>query len=339
MRFIYNKCLEDDMAYYQKHHRTLDKKVPQYRKEHEFLKEVDSQALVWSLRELFNIYQKTFRRRNMVFPNFKKKNINHMKYTTPNTGSSSIWINDGFIKLPKLGTIKIRQRDNFLDNRLINKATVICSYGKYYVVVTYKHQITTPQKEIHSAFGLDFSVNSLYVDNFGNRPKFHESFAKTDKKLKRERRKLKKMKKKSKNRQKQIAKIFKLTEKLNNQRYDFLHKISRQIANAFDCVCIEDLDWEGFKHSNKNGKKLFDTRWRTFVMQLNYKLKQNGGTLVKVGRYFSSSQLCSACGYKNNQLKDYSIREWFCPDCGKYHDRDTNAAINIKREGLRIINS
>ena len=122
-----------------------------------------------------------------------------------------------------------------------------------------------------------------------------------------------------------------------NQRKDFLHKQSRQIANAYDCVCIENLDMKAMSQSLHFGKSVSDNGWGMFTAFLQYKLEEMGKRLIKVDKFFASSQLCNVCGYKNTKTKDLSVRAWDCPKCGTHHDRDINAAINIKNEGMRLV--
>ena len=152
-------------------------------------------------------------------------------------------------------------------------------------------------------------------------------------------RKLSRMQKGSNNRNKQRLKVAKLHEKVSNQRKDFLHKQSRQIANAYDCVCIEDLDMKAMSRSLNFGKSVSDNGWGMFTTFLRYKLEEQGKKLVKVDRFFASSQTCSVCGYKNAKTKNLALREWDCPQCGTHHDRDVNAAVNIRNEGMRLVNA
>ncbi|WP_253293179.1 transposase [Blautia sp. MSJ-36] len=142
-----------------------------------------------------------------------------------------------------------------------------------------------------------------------------------------------------KNRNKQRIKVAKLHEKVSNQRKDFLHKQSRQIANAYDCVCIEDLDMKAMSRSLNFGKSVSDNGWGMFATFLKYKLEEQGKKLVRVDRFFASSQTCSVCVYKNVKTKNLALREWDCPQCGTHHDRDVNAAINIRNEGMRLVNA
>ena len=147
------------------------------------------------------------------------------------------------------------------------------------------------------------------------------------------------MQKGSNNRNKQRLKVARLHEKVSNQRKDFLHKQSRQITNAYDCVCIEDLDMKAMSRLLNFGKSVSDNGWGMFTTFLRYKLEEQGKKLVKVDRFFASSQTCSVCGYKNAKTKNLAIREWDCPQCGIHHDRDVNAAVNIRNEGMRLVNA
>lgn len=145
------------------------------------------------------------------------------------------------------------------------------------------------------------------------------------------------MEKSSNNRNKQRIKVAKLHEKVANQRKDFLHKQSKQITNVYDCICIENLDMKAMARSLNFGKFVADNGWSMFVTFLQYKLEEKGKQLVKVDKFFASSQNCNRCGYKNPDMKNLSVRTWDCPECGTHHDRDVNAAINIRNEGLRLV--
>ena len=128
----------------------------------------------------------------------------------------------------------------------------------------------------------------------------------------------------------------KLHEKVANQRKDFLHKQSRKIANVYDCVCIENLNMQAMAQSLNFGKSVSDNGWGMFTAFLKYKLEELGKRFVKIDKFFASSQLCSVCGYQNPDTKNLSVREWICPCCQTHHNRDVNAAVNIRNEGMRI---
>ena len=143
---------------------------------------------------------------------------------------------------------------------------------------------------------------------------------------------------KSKNYLKQLKKVSKIHRHIANQRLDNLHKISTGIANRYDVVCVEDLNMKAM--SNKgfgNGRATMDNGYGSFLNMLEYKLSDRGKYFIKVDKWYPSSQLCHCCGYRDPLLKDLRIRKWECPSCGTFHDRDTNAAINILHEGLRLL--
>ena len=134
------------------------------------------------------------------------------------------------------------------------------------------------------------------------------------------------------------VKVARFQEKIKNKRLDFLHKLSTRLVKAYDIICIENLNIKGLMKS-KLSKSFQDVSLYEFIRQLEYKAKWYGKTISKVDRFYSSSQLCSNCGFKNKEVKNLSVREWICPKCKVHHDRDINSAINILSEGLRVLNS
>ena len=164
---------------------------------------------------------------------------------------------------------------------------------------------------------------------------------KAEKKLAKAQRKLSKKKKGSRNRDKQRLRVAVLHEKITNQRHDFLHKKARFLADRYAVIGIEDINVKAMAKRKKGGKFSFgksveDNGWNMFTKILEYKLAWQGKQLVRIDKWFPSSQLCHVCGYQNKETKDLSIREWDCPKCGSHHNRDKNAAINIREEARRI---
>lgn len=329
--------LSDKIKHYEETNQKLNNTPAQYKPEFEWLKEVDSLALANAQMNLQTAYNNFFRSPKVGFPKFKSKKNNHHSYTT-NYVNGNISIDNGYIRLPKVGLVKLKQHRNISSDYKLKSATISQTpSGKYYASVLFEYEIQVKQKEPVTFLGLDFSMHELYKDSNGNEPCYPRYYRRAEKQLKREQRKLSHMQKGSNNRNKQRIKVALLHEKVTNQRKDFLHKQSRQITNAYDCVCIEDLNMKAMSKALRFGKSVSDNGWGMFTAFLKYKLEEMGKELVKVDKFFASSQICSVCGYKNSDTKNLSIRAWDCPECGAHHDRDVNAAINIKNEGMRLV--
>lgn len=328
--------LADKIKHYEQTKQKLNNTPAQYKKEFEWLKEVDSLALANAQLNLQTAYKNFFRSPKIGFPKFKSKKSNHKSYTT-NCVNENIKLIGRLLTLPKVGRVKVKKHRNIPSDYILKSVTISQTpSGKYYASILFEYEKQVQKQPLQNFLGLDFSMHELYKDSNGNGPEYPRYYRQAEKHLKREQRKLSLMKKGSKNRDKQRIKVAKLHEKVANQRKDFLHKQSRQITNAYDCVCIEDLDMKAMSQSLRFGKSVYDNGWGMFTTFLQYKLAEQGKLLVKVNKYFASSQTCSCCGYKNVKTKNLSIRAWDCLECGTHHDRDVNAAINIKNEGMRI---
>ena len=334
VRLVYNHWLDRKIKQYEDDKTTLTyascaKELAEMKKKDEylFLQEVDSISLQQSLRHLDTAFQNFFKQPKTGFPRFKSKKYNQNSYSTVCI-NGNISISNGYLKLHR----------NIPSNYTLRSVTVSQTpSGKYYTSILFEYENQVQKQEMYDFLGLDFSMHELYKDSNGNEPAYPRYYRQAEKRLKREQRKLSKMQKGSKNRDKQRIKVAKLHEKVANQRKDFLHKQSRQITNAYDCVCVEDLDMKAMSQSLNFGKSVSDNGWGMFVTFLKYKLEEQGKKLVKVDKFFASSQTCSICGYVNKETKNLSIRAWDCPECGTHHDRDLNAAINIRNEGMRIV--
>ena len=337
VRFIYNRMLADKIKHYEETKQKLNNTPAQYKNEFEWLKEVDSLALANAQMNLRAAYNNFFKNPKTGYPKFKSKKSNRRSYTT-NCINQNVGIENGYIKLPKVGLVKLKQHRDIPSDYKLKSVTISQNpSGKYYASVLFEYENQVQEQLLQSFLGLDFSMHELYKDSNGSEPAYPRYYRQAEKRLRREQRKLSLMQKGSKNRHKQRIKVAKLHEKVANQRKDFLHKQSKQIADAYDCICIEDLDMKTMAQSLNFGKSISDNGWGMFVTFLKYKLEEQGKKLVKVDRFFASSQTCSHCGYKNTEMKDLSIRAWDCPKCGTYHDRDVNAAINIRNEGIRMV--
>lgn len=342
-RKVYNLMLADKIAYYQEHQKTLQTTPAQYKKDYPYLKEVDSLALANVQINLQTAYKNFFRDKKIGFPKFKSAKHSRKSYTTNNQKGTVAIVENG-VKLPKIGIVKAKIHRQPNEDWVIKSATVSQEGdGTYYISILFEYEA----KELYapvtsmSTLGLDYKSNGLYVDSDGNDCDMPHYYRLSQDKLAKSQRKLKHKTIGSNNYHKQQKKIAKIHRHVANQRKDFLHKKSTEIANQYTCVCVENLNMRSMANKDfGNGKATLDNGYGMFVNFLEYKLKDRGGYLIKVDKWFPSSQLCHWCGYRSESLKDLRIRKWDCPYCGhKGIDRDWNAAINIKVEGLRILES
>ena len=334
VRFIYNKMLDDKIKYYEETKKKLNNTPAQYKKEFEWLKEVDSLALANAQLHLQTAYNNFFRDKNVGFPKFKSKK-NRQSYTT-NYVNGNIKLGDGRLVLPKLKTLKIKQHREIPNDYKLKSVTVSKTpSGRYYASILFEYEQEITQIEPKTFMGLDFSMNKLYVASDTTKAEYSRYYHLSLDKLAKEQRKLSKMEKGSNNRNKQRIKVARLHEKVSNQRKDFLHKLSRQIANAYDCVCVEDLDMKEMSQTLHFGQSVADDSWGMFTKLLSYKLQEQGKRLIKIDRYFPSSKMCSHCGTVKETLS-LQERIYTCDKCGTVIDRDYNASINIRNEGMRI---
>ena len=249
VRMVYNHWLDRKIRQYEENKTNVTytictkemaamKKTEEYR----FLKEIDSIALQQSLRHLDTAFQNFFKQPKTGFPRFKSKKRNKNSYSTVCI-NGNITLSNGYLRLPKIGQIRLKQHRIIPDEYRLKSVTVSQTpSGKYYASILFEYEDQVQEKELQKFLGLDFSMHELYRDSNGKEPAYPGYYRNAEKKLAREQRKLSKMQKGSNNRNKQRLKVAKLHEKVSNQRKDFLHKQSRQITNAYDCVCIEDLD-------------------------------------------------------------------------------------------------
>lgn len=351
-RFVKNNMIERHKKAYERRKEKItlydmQKTVTKMKDYLPWLRQADSRSLAFACKEVENAYN-LFYKKVSNYPKFHSKK-GRQSYTTTYMPNHNIKKNK--ICLPKIGWVTVKGLKNISENFKICYATVIRETDNTYrICVTYKYTVELNQSlgiNINNIIGMDYKSNGLYVDSNGNSPKLPRWFYENQIKLARQERKLSKKKgskkgeKRSSNWEKQHKRVLKIQRKIANQRKDALHKLSNKLVNMYDAIGIEDINLMSLMMC-KNfqlGKSTTDNGFGMFRNFLNYKFKElNKIGLIKIDKYYPSSQLCSCCGFKNPKVKDLNIREWICDNCGKKHDRDINAAINIKNEAIRIIN-
>lgn len=358
-RLIYNKYLSERKEYYKENKKTLS--ISEYKKntlnplkkteEFKFLSQVDKFALESSIENVEDAFDRFFKGQN-DFPKFKTKRKAKKSYTTKFT-NNNIRIEDNFIQVPKLGKVefvvpKTKKNNSKLDKiksgeaRILN-ATISYQGGKYYIslcleeIVDLVKSLDLENIDLSKVIGIDLGISDFAIINNGKttvkvyNPKY---FAKSEKKLAKLQKTLSKKKLDSKNFNKAKIKVAKLQKKIANQREDFCHQLSRQLVNESQVIVVENLNIKGMVKNKNLSKAIQDSSWSKFLTFLKYKLEWEGKHYVEIDRWFASSKICSHCGEKRLMLS-LNEREWTCSSCETHHDRDENASINIRQEGMR----
>ena len=348
-RKVYNLMLSDKIAGYKATGKFPTVTPAKYKKDYPYLKEVDSLALANKQMDLQEAFRNRFsksRKKNNGFPKFKSAKHSRKAYTTNNQKGTVAIIDNKYIRLPKIGKVKAVIHRIPEDNWIIKSATVSQeSDDKYYISVLFEFDnvINPYAADKTNAIGLDYASDGLYVDSNGNVGTNHKYYRESHEKLAKAQRRLsrmqgsKKHEVKSNNYIKQLRKVNKIHRHIANQRLDNLHKISTEIANQYDVVCVESLNMRSMaNHGFGNGKATLDNGYGMFLSMLEYKLSDRNKYLIKVDKWFPSSQICHCCGKIHPEMKNLTIRTMKC-DCGLTISRDQNAAINILNEGLRLL--
>ena len=346
-RKVYNLMLTDKIAYYKATGKSVQTTPAQYKDEYPYLREVDSLALANVQLNLQAAYKNFFdkkRKTQSGFPKFKSAKRSRKSYTTNYKKGAVAILDKRYIKLPKVGKVKavIHRIPN--DTWIVKSATVSQeSDGSYYISMLFEYDKAENAyiADKTNAIGLDYKSDGLYMDSNGNVGTNHKYYRESHDKLAKAQHKLSRMKGskknefKSNNYIKQLRKVNKIHRHIANQRMDNLHKLSTEITNQHDVVCVEDLNIRSMANKGfGNGKATLDNGYSMFLNMLEYKLSDRGKYFVKVDRFYPSSQLCSCCG--NRKKLELLERKYVCT-CGLEIDRDLNAAINIKNEGLRLL--
>ncbi len=340
-RFVYNQTLAYRKEAYEKEKKSVSRiDCNNYcnrilKQTYTWLREIDKFALTNAIYNMDFAYRKFFKE-HAGYPKFKSKHDHHKSYTTNFTnGNIAADFENGKIKLPKLKEVKAKLHRVFEGQ--IKSATVLqVPSGKYYVsilVETNHCEMPHTDKKI----GMDLGIKDLCITSDGKKYENPKTIRKYAKKLAKLQRKLAHKEKRSKNYYKQKKKIALCHEKIRNTRKDDLHKVSHGMISENQVIVSENLQIKNMVKNHYLAKAISDVSWYELTKQLEYKAVWNGRQYIKIDTFYASSQMCSDCGHQNVDTKDLSVREWICPACGAYHDRDINAAKNILAEGLRQI--
>ena len=340
-RFVYNYYLNKRKEMYENDKTTFtynmcSKDLTNLKKELEWLKEPDKDSLQKALKDLDVAYQKFFKEHS-GYPKFKSKKNRYKSYRT-SCSHNNIRFENKHIKLPKLGLVKVRDKQ-IPQGRILNATISQEPNGHYYCSLCCTdvefEQLPKTNKNVGIDLGIcDFSILSdgIKIEN----PQFYEQ---SEKKLARLQRELSRKTIGSSRWEKARLKVAKLQKHIANQRNDFLQKLTTIIVRNYDVIAIEDLNVKEMKETDSKirNKRVGDVSWSEFRRMLTYKSQWYGKELSVIDRYYPSSQICHVCGHRDGK-KSEDIRNWICPNCNSELDRDINASINILNEGLRLLN-
>ena len=340
-RFVWNAILAEREAWYAEHGTgigRLRKTEKEWKALYPFLKEVDSIALQQARIDLDTAYSRYFKHLG-GFPRFKSRKGKQSYRTQYTGGNIGVDFAARKLKLPKLGLVAYRD-DRVFTERPKNVTVSKTKSGKYFASILVNQELEVEQKiTVHESnvAGFDMSAKDFIVGEnvrYEN-PRFYRN---DQVHLARLHRRLSRKVKGSSNQNKARVRLARLYDRIGSRRTDWLQKLSTELASRHDAVAVEDLNIDGMKRWNGGLAKsiTLDFSWGEFVHALEYKMARRGKHLVKIDRFYPSSKTCSACGCINHGLT-LDQREWTCPSCGTLHDRDTNAAVNITREGIRLL--
>jgi len=339
-RFVYNWALEQKIKYYETEKKTLScfdliNRMVQLKKVEgcDWLKESNSQALQMAIRNLDNAFTRFFREKR-GFPNFKSKKNPVQSFQIPQ--HYVVDFEEGNVKLPKIGKVKASFSREFFGT--CKTATISRSTThKYYISILVDDGKDLPIKEPfndNTTVGVDVGIKDFAVLSTGEKVDNPKYLKNSIQKLKVLQRKVSRKQKGSNNYKKAKLKLARLHEKITNQRNDFQNKLSKRLISENQAIALETLKVCNMVKNHCLAQSISDAGWSSFVEKLTYKAEWYGKTVLRIGQFEPSSKLCNVCGHHNKELT-LAVREWTCPSCNTSHDRDINAAINIKKFALQ----
>lgn len=338
VRYIYNWGLDKKTSSYKENGTKLsylelanELTTLKHTEEYKWLNECPNVSLQQSLRSLDNAFTAFFRKK-AKYPRFKSKK--RSKDSAKFINSVHFDFDNWTVKLPKLGKIKICKNRVF-DQEKCRQGTCTVTMdhcGIYWCVIVVDDMLPRPTKAKlgkETAVGIDMGIKDYATLSDGTKFSNPKNLEKSQRKLAWLQRRFARKQNDSKNHEKARIKVAKCHRDVANQRNDFIHKLSKHLVERYDTICLEDLNVAGMEKNGNLARAIQGAAWGEFSRQLEYKSEMYGKNILYIGRYDPSSKLCNKCGYVNNELK-LSDREWDCPKCGEHHDRDINAAINIR---------
>ena len=333
VRFVYNWGLEQKIRTYKETDKsisrfTLNKELVNLKKDNIWLNEVYSQSLQGATLNLEDSFTRFHRKQN-DFPKFKSKKNKVQSFSIPQY--YKVDFDNNMVRLPKIGWINVRLHRSF-EGKLKTAIVSMTNTGKYYISILVDDRKEPPIKEKfnkETTIGLDMGLTHFLITSDGVKVDNPRPLKTQLQRLKREQRKLSNKQKGSNNREKQKLKLSHIHERIRNIREDFQHKLSKSIVCENQAIAIEKLNIKGMIKNHNLAQSISDVGWAGFMDKLKYKCEWYGKTLLQIGQFEPSTKICSNCGYHNDGIKLHQ-REWICPNCEKRHDRDINAAVNIR---------